>query len=42
MDSRHQYLFSAIASKLGMEDSQVEDFMLEGEQVCAGDSSAGR
>ena len=41
MDSRHQHLFSAIAAKLGMEESQVEDFMLEGEQVRMRDSTAG-
>lgn len=33
LDARHQHLFASIATRLGMEDSEVEDFMLEGEQV---------
>lgn len=33
MDARHQHVFGAIATKLDMEDSAVEEFMLEGAQV---------
>ncbi len=33
MDQRHHYLFSSLGAKLGMEESQVEDYMLDGDQV---------
>lgn len=33
MDQRNQYLFSALGAKLGMEESQVEEYMLDGNQV---------
>ena len=33
LDSRHQYVFSVVATKLCLEESQVEDFVLEGDQV---------
>ena len=33
LDSRHQYLFGAMATKLGLEESAVEEFLLEGDQV---------
>ncbi len=33
LDSRHQYIFSVVATKLCLEDSLVEDFALEGDQV---------
>ncbi len=33
LDARHQHVFGAIATKLDMEDSAVEEFMLEGAQV---------
>ena len=33
LDSRHQYLFGSIGAKLGLEESEVENFVLEGNQV---------
>ncbi len=33
LDSRHQYIFSVVATKLCLEESVVEDFALEGDQV---------
>lgn len=33
LDSRHQFLFGNVATKLQMEESKVEDFVLEGDQV---------
>ena len=33
IDARHQYLFSSVATKLGMEDAEVEEAMLDGDQV---------
>ncbi len=33
MDQRHQYLFSSLGAKLGMDESQVEVYMLDGDQV---------
>ena len=34
LDSRHQFMFGAIASKLGLEENEVEDFILDEAQVC--------
>ena len=33
LDSRHQYLFSAIAAKLGTDEQAVEELVLDGVQV---------
>ena len=33
IDARHQYLFSSVAAKLGLEDAEVEEAMLDGDQV---------
>ena len=33
LDARHQYLCGILGMKLDMEDSQVEEFLLEGDQV---------
>ena len=32
-DARHQHLFSTVATKLQMQDSEVEDFIIEGDQA---------
>jgi dynein heavy chain len=33
LDARHQYIFASIATKLSLEDTEVEDFILEGDQL---------
>ena len=33
-DARHQHIFSPLATKLRMKDGEVEDFILDGDQVC--------
>ena len=33
LDSRHQFLFSTVATKLRIPENEVEDFILEGTQV---------
>lgn len=33
LDSRHQHLFSTVATKMQLQDSEVEDYILEGDQV---------
>ena len=33
LDARHQHLVSSIATRLGLEDAEVEEFILEGDQV---------
>ena len=33
LDSRHQFLFSTVATKLCIPENEVEDFILEGTQV---------
>lgn len=33
IDPRHQHLFSSVATKLSLEDAEVEEFILEGDQV---------
>lgn len=33
LDSRHQHLFSTVGTKLQMGETEVEDFILEGDQV---------
>ena len=33
MDTRHEYIFSTVSKKLGMEQSEIEDCVLEGSQV---------
>lgn len=35
LDSRHQFLFSTVATKLRIPESEVEDFILEGTQVAS-------
>jgi len=33
LDARHQHIFATVATKLQMNESEVEDFILEGDQV---------
>lgn len=33
LDTRHQHIFSTVATKLQMEETEVEDFILDGDQV---------
>ena len=33
LDNRHQHIFSTVATKLRMKESEIEDFILEGDQV---------
>lgn len=33
LDSRHQYLFSAVATKLRIGENDVEEYILDGDQV---------
>ena len=33
MDARHKFIIATLADALGMEDSQVEDFVLVDEKV---------
>ena len=33
LDSRHQFLFGTVATKLRITESEVEDFIIEGTQV---------
>ena len=34
LDARHQYLCGVLAMKLGVEDSEVEEYLLDEGQVC--------
>lgn len=34
LDARHQYVFGMLAMRLNMEESEVEEHMLDGDQVC--------
>ena len=33
LDARHKYVLGLVANRLDLEESAVEDFMLDGEQV---------
>ena len=35
LDARHEYICSVMAMKLGVEASEVEEYLLEGDQVCS-------
>ena len=34
LDARHQYICSMLGMKLGVEDSEVEEYLLDENQVC--------
>ena len=34
LDARHKYVLGLVANRLDLEESVVEDFMLDGDQVC--------